>query len=451
MDLSVPRLMYDAHRTRRQGNTEETRRHRLAGLIADARARSPYYRELYRDLPPTIDDVTMLPVTGKQQLMSNYDEWATDRAITREDVGAFTADPANAGRPYRDDYLVVTTSGTTGSPAIFVKDQRDVSVNLALTARMMMSWLGAADLARIVTGGGRMAIVAATGGHFLVSAGAARLADGPFRRRAPRLLSVHTPLPELVTALNTYRPALLLGYGSVLRMLAAEQQAGRLRISPVLVEPAGESLSPEDHARMATAFGAKVRDTYGASECPYLTEGCAEGWYHLNSDWAILEPVEADHTPTPVGRPSHSVLITNLANRVQPILRYDLGDSVVQRPDPCPCGNPPPAVRVEGRSAHVLRFGTTEIPPLALNTTVDTVPGVQQYQIVQTGPSGLALRLRTTAGADEAAVRQRVGDTLAELLRRYGLGQVTVDHVREPPQQSAGGKYRTVIPWEEPA
>ena len=42
----------------------------------------------------------------------------------------------------------------------------------------------------------------------------------------------------------------------------------------------------------------------------------------------ILEPVDRDYRPTPPGELSHTVLLTNLANAVQPIIRYDLGDSV---------------------------------------------------------------------------------------------------------------------------
>lgn len=81
-----------------------------------------------------------------------------------------------------------------------------------------------------------------------------------------------------------------------------------------------------------------------------------EGWLHVNVDWVVFEPVDADYRPVAPGEQSHTVLISNLANRVQPILRYDLGDSVLERPDPCPCGNPFPAIRVQGRSADVLTF-----------------------------------------------------------------------------------------------
>lgn len=111
-----------------------------------------------------------------------------------------------------------------------------------------------------------------------------------------------------------------------------------------------------------------------------------------------FDPVDAEYRPVPAGEPAHTVLISNLANRVQPILRYDLGDSVVQQPGPCPCGNPLPAVRVQGRCAEVLTFRTdgdrVTIPPLAFSTLADRTPGLQMFQIVQTESTKLRVRLK---------------------------------------------------------
>ena len=451
MKTSLPRLLREPHRLRHGGDWRAVQRPRVAELVAHARAHSPYYRELYAGLPSTVDTTETLPVTDKKALMARYDDWATDRAVTLTAARAFVADPALSGEKFLGEYLAVTTSGTTGTPAVFVKDAHDIAVNSALSAAMMTSWLGAGGIARIVAAGGRMAVVAATNGHFLVSAGIARMRGNPLARKAIRPFSVHTPLAELTDGLNDFRPAVLIGYGSVLGMLAGEREAGRLRISPVLVEPAGETLGRGEYERMARVFGAKVRDTYGSSECPFLTEGCAEGWYHVNAGWAVLEPVEADHSPTPAGRPSHTVLVSNLANRVQPILRYDLGDSVLQRPDRCPCGNPLPAYRVRGRVANMLRFGDVALPPLALGTVIDGVAGVELYQLVQTGPAELRLRLRTTPAASADAVWKAVDDGITALLAGHGLGHVRLERAEEPPRQAPGGKYRTIIPLEENA
>ncbi|GAA4069676.1 hypothetical protein GCM10022214_26220 [Actinomadura miaoliensis] len=119
---------------------------------------------------------------------------------------------------------------------------------------------------------------------------------------------------------------------------------------------------------------------------------------HLNADWAILEPVDEQYRPVPPGRPSHAVLLTNLANRLQPILRYDLGDAVQARPGPCPCGNPGPAIRVQGRAADLLTFPRPDgqpvtLAPLPLATLLEAVPGLELFQIVQTTPTMLRIRL----------------------------------------------------------
>lgn len=430
--------------------TARLQRVRLRALISFAREKSPYYRELYRGLPDEVDDIAMLPVTDKRRLMARFDDWPTDREVTRERVDAWVADTMRVGDRFLGRYLVATTSGTTGARGVFVSDDRSLRVNRVLATQMMRRWFGVRGVPRLLAGRGRMAMVAATGGHFMVAAGVARMQHGRAGRMLTKVFSVHLPLAELVEQLNRYRPAVLAGYGTLMVQLAAEQTAGRLRIRPAIVEPAGETLSEEQRHRITAAFGCKLRDVYGATECTFLTAGCRYGAYHVNADWVVVEPVEADHTPTPVGQLSHTVLITNLANRVQPILRYDLGDRVRQLAAPCACGDPVPPLEVQGRTGSGLSFlvgeRVVEILSLAFSTLIDQTPGVELGQIVQTGAHRLAVRLRVDPQVDLRQTWGRLQAELDQLLAQYELGSVGVSLSDEPPQQTAGGKYRPVIP-----
>lgn len=447
-------LLRDARRARKQGPAaiERRQRARLAEMVAFAREGSPYYRKLYRDLPEWVEDPTLLPVTRKKALMARFDDWATDREVTIEKARAFVENPDLIGERFLGKYLVTTTSGTTGTRGIFLVDDRDVAVRNVLLALAVGSRLGVGGLAKVLAGGGRTAAVIATGGHFAGLAGAigSLRGGGRWRRKAIRVFPVHTPLPELVAELNEFRPVVLAGYASTILLLAGEWEAGRLRIEPVLVVPSAEGLAEHKYDRIAAAFGAKVLNTYAASECLHIAHGCQHSWLHVNEDWVVLEPVDADHRPVAPGKHSHTVLLTNLANRVQPIIRYDLGDSILQRPDPCSCGNTLPAIRVQGRAADVLAFpiggerGT--IPPLAFGSLVDRTPGVELFQIVQTAPASLRVRLHPAAGADPERVWRMVHDEITHLLAGNGLDHVTVERAGEPPEQSAGGKYRTIIP-----
>lgn len=273
----------------------------------------------------------------------------------------------------------------------------------------------------------------------------------PWRRRYYRVFSLQQPLAELVAGLNAFDPAVLTSYPSALELLANEQVAGRLRVRPVVVELGGESVDEDGHARIAAALGGALHDAYSASECMVMAFDCERGWLHVNSDWVILEPVDADGRPTPPGEPSHTVLLTNLANRVQPIIRYDLGDTVMARPDPCPCGNPLPAIRVQGRRDDVLRLQATDgrtvsVLPLAIGSVLDETPGVERSQLVQTGPTSLLLRLGLKPGAQAEQVWDGACSKLAEYLATQGLTGIDVVRALEAPETSAtSGKFRQVI------
>ena len=147
------------------------------------------------------------------------------------------------------------------------------------------------------------------------------------------------------------------------------------------------------------------------------------------------------------------MLLTNLANRVQPLIRYNLGDWVLFSPDSCECGSPLPTLRVEGRTNDLLTFpavdgGTTQVLPLALVTVVEETPGARRCQIIQTAPATLLLRLETEQDADpsrEEALWAAVAERLRGSLRQHRVPDPTVDRAAETPQPDPrSGKLRQV-------
>ncbi|MHA7987327.1 phenylacetate--CoA ligase family protein [Rathayibacter sp. CAU 1779] len=448
-------LAKDARQAVREGQEGILRRQRerVAEMVAFARENSPYYRELYRGLPDRVDDTSVLPVTRKSELMAHFDDWVTDREVTRERVEAFAADPELVGHPFLGRYLVATTSGTSGIRGLFVLDERALAMESALGSRAS-GLLGVRDVIRMLAGGGRTAVVTAPGGHFFTVASTRRFQlDHPRLGTRMRVFSIAQPLEQLVDQLNGFNPAMLSGFLGMLTILAGEQQAGRLHIGPAIVIPGGETLTPEIRDRLTESFGSTVRAAYAATECSYLGIGCSEGWYHVNSDWAVLEAVDADHRPVAAGTLSHTALLTNLANRVQPVLRYDLGDSIVVRPDPCPCGSIFPAVRVQGRAMDMLTFADdhgerAELSPMLFGTLLDRMPGVEQYQLVQTDPRTLRVRLSASGRSEiEEPVWLGVRDEIMRVLTEHGVSGAVVERAVEPPQREQGGKLRRIIPF----
>ncbi|MGE5580773.1 MAG: phenylacetate--CoA ligase family protein [Bacillota bacterium] len=451
--LSGLKVALDAWRVSKAGPQEiaKRQRRRLSELVAFARTNSPFYAEKYRDIPENITDVTQLPPVTKAELMANFDRWVTDPAVTREGVEKFMSDPSLAGIHYAGKYMVCTTSGSTGVPAILVHDDGlDTVVKMVALVRTVPVWMKHGGIGKSVLKD-RTAGVWATGGHFLAAASIARRErEHPARASRSKAFSVLTPISELVRQLNDYQPTRLASYPTGLALLADEKRAGRLRISPSMIISSGEYLSDEVRSEIEGAFGVKVWNSYGCSEIPMIAYDCGHGWMHVHSDWAIIEPVDVDGRPSKPGEISHTSYVTNLANRVQPFIRYELGDRITINTEPCPCGSKLPRIQVEGRTDDVLSFRAgngqaVRVLPLALFAVAKETPGLYRVQMVQTSPVELSVRLEAKTAGDEGLVWPVLKGRLQAFLAGQGLTSVEISRAPEPPQRDPrSGKFRHV-------
>ena len=164
---------------------------------------------------------------------------------------------------------------------------------------------------------------------------------------------------------------------------------------------------------------------------------------------ALFENVDADGRPVPPGTPGARVLVTNLCNRVQPIIRLELEDVITIEPEPCPCGRTLRRMRaVEGRTEDALALpGRAGDPVTVLPAQFSVVTRdreVGEFQVVQEGP-----RLRILVVPRPSASREleaRLGAAVADRLNELGVDhpQVVVER-RQALARSVGGKLPLVV------
>ncbi len=422
--------------------------HRAAALIGYARQNSPLYARLYRNLPPDAA-LTDLPPITRGQLMAQFDDWATDRAITRASVDEFLAGRDNLSEDYLGRYAVWTSSGTCSQWGIFVQPHDALAVYDAELATRSLPGQGTASQAPSAT---RLpaVLIAAIDGHYAGIVTWRRMQRAtPWLASQMRALSVAEPLEKLVAQLNTIQPRFVAAYPSVLQCLADEQVQGRLDIAPTLLWSGGEALSPVARQHIVSTFNCSLMNDYGASECMSLAFECPHGRMHLNADWVVLQAVDKHGRPVPPGRPSHTSLLTNLANPIQPLIRYDLGDSITEYVDPCPCGCLRPSFSVSGRADDVLHLprgdGTyATVFPLAVQSALEEGAGITLFQVVQTQPDQLLLRVGACHGADHTAARKALA-VLRKFLVHHGAGKTKVELDTAAPCVECSGKVRQVV------
>jgi len=405
--------------------------HRLAQLLDTARAHSPFYREtlaaVSRGATHAPAALASLPPVTRHALMQRFDDWVTDARLTRARLRNFMAEAHNIGQPLLGEYTVWESSGTSGEPGYFVQDAQTMAVYDALEGLRRSSgrWFDPLFL------GERIAFVGVTGGHFASYASVERLRRlNPWLARTVASFSVLQPTAALVDALNNFAPTIITTYPTAAALLADEARRGALRIRPREVWTGGETLSLAVRQHVEASLGCTLRNSYGASEFLAIGWECSHGRMHANTDWVILEPVDAQHRPVAPGVEPETTLLTNLANHLQPLIRYDIGDRVIVAPERCACGSPLPVIEVEGRHDDALvmagRDGASvTLVPLALTTVIEDEAGVFDFQLCQRDARTLVLRL-PAKGSESADAMRRCRSALRGFAGRQGLGPIRV-------------------------
>ncbi len=392
-------------------------------VVLDAAARTRFYggrplRDL-RDVAPV----------RKADYQARLDDTFTDPALSKAALLSFVHGGGAPGTLLRGRYLVATTSGTTGHVGLFVDDVAGWSRQRAVVfARMFQGLLTPEGFAMLARRRYRLAFVIASGGHWLTSILAGRM---PTLGRAfadSRVVPVDAPLPHVVAELNAFQPLLVHSYPTFLEVLCVEATKGRLAIDPEIVSAGSEPISQACRAAVRAAFPrARLVETYAATECLAMATSCPLGAVHVNEDACIVEPVDDRLEPAPPGVDAPRVLVTNLSNVVQPLVRYELTDSVTIIDEPCRCGSPFARIVVRGRTDDTFFLvdgqGRAQAhPPIPIEVAFLGVAGLVQYHLVHEAQNRLRLSFVADADARPADVAASLDERLARYLDDHGLG-----------------------------
>lgn len=434
------RLVVDVLRMlREQRHRERWNRSTLEGFQAKALAElrrfayelSAFYRRFHRGLEnkPLSD----LPVLTKRELMSSFDEAVTDPRVRIRDVESFLG-ARRDGELYLGEYWIARTSGTTGHPGTFLANRKEWTTVIASYARAQ-EWAGIrANLLKRT----RLGVVSSlTAWH--QSALVGQSVDSPF---VPvRRWDATRPIEEIVAGLNDWQPKNLIAYASMARILADEQIKGRLRIAPKAIMCASEVLTPETRARAVEAWGIQPFNVYAATETAGVASECPRHRMHLFEDLVISEVVDDRNEPVPPGTTGAKLLVSVLFSRTQPLIRYEMSDSVTLSPEPCDCGLPFATFdAIEGRVEDTLTMPGTNGSPVRVHPNVfgrvmERVRA-REWQVIQEPTALRVLLARPDPSFDD--------DDLANNLRRelasVGAGEtvIRIEHVEKVPRTAAG-------------
>lgn len=401
---------------------------RLSALLVHAARHVPYYRALCAR--HRVDPAEMPPREALARLP------LLDKAAIRAAPEALRSERARALQP-------LNTGGSSGEPLVFWVGKERVSHDVAAKWRATRWWNVDIGDPEVVVWGSPVELSTQD-----------RLKALRDRLQRSLLLPAFEMSPQrlrgFVAAIRRRRPRMLFGYPSALAHIAEHAEREGVRVDDLGVRVAfvtAERLYPYQREVIERIFGCPVANGYGGRDSGFIAHECPEGGLHVTSEDVVVEIVDEHGAPRPVGE-SGEIVVTHLASRDYPFIRYRTGDVGALASGPCRCGRGLALLaRVEGRTTDfVVAEDGTVMHGLALIYVVRGVRGVRGFRIIQESLSHTRLLLAVDEGFDEEALR---GIT-AGFRARLGPGvAVTVERCPElPPERS--GKFRYVISHVDP-
>ncbi|GLK00550.1 adenylyltransferase [Microbacterium keratanolyticum] len=241
------------------------------------------------------------------------------------------------------------------------------------------------------------------------------------------------------------RPRLLVGYVEGVAEYAAHvaEQGGALR-GLAAISVTASMLHPGQRARIESALGAPVFDTYRSAEVPWIAAECdAHDGLHVLSDRRRVDIVDDDGFPAPAGEVG-TVLVSDFDNRVFPLVRYAIGDRTAVLPGACACGRTLARIApIDGRIADVLRTPSGRTVSGGLGGLFNAWPGVvRQFQVHQAADYRVSIRY--VVGSDAAAAAQ-AAQSVCRTVAGFLANEVEVVAAAVTAVDGTGGKARLVI------
>lgn len=396
---------------------------RTKSLVDYAYEKVPYYRRRFDEISlspqdlKTPQDFLHVPLLTRQDLQANFHEMVSLDARPR-------------------DLRLSTTGGSTGEP---VKVYHQKNVVRAATGWRMLSWWNldpGSDFASIYRD------TRTTWSARMVN----RLLWWPARRIDLNAVKIsEQDIHRFVSELHKVKPPLLHGYVGAVDYVAGYLLENKISVPPPkAIWVTSAPLTAVQAKRIEAAFGAPVYDQYGCCEIYWLAAQCPQQQgLHMFSDIRRFEFLDENNRPCPVGTEGR-IAVTDLENRLFPIIRYLNGDMGRELPGQCACGVTLPLMdKITGRVSDIVRLPSGERVSGEFLTTIfdDTPDAVRQFQVHQKADYSIDILVVPNPGEpDLEKIFSTVVNKLAQDLNRQV--PVTLHKVGEIPQK--GGKLRFI-------
>lgn len=381
---------------------------RLCAMVKRVYEKTPLYRKRFDEigLKPedikSIDDISKLPFTTKQDLRDNYP------------FGLFAV-------PMEEVVRIHASSGTTGKQTVVGYTENDMKLWGEVMARTLgAGGITSSDIGHISYGYGLFTGGLGGGlGSETIGCATIPASTGNTRRQ--------------VTVLQDFKPSFILATPSYALTIAEFMEQNGISKEDISLkagffgaEPWTESMRKEIEQRL----GLKAYDIYGLSEVigPGVAYECeCQHGLHVNEDHFYLEIINPETgEPVPDGVEGE-IVFTCMTKEALPLIRYRTRDVGMRIPGECECGRSfVRMVKPAGRTDDMLIIRGVNVFPSQIESVLVDMDGIAPFfQMIVEREGNLdkltvLVELNEDAFTDEVrkleAISKRVTDAIHSVL-----------------------------------
>ena len=400
---------------------------RLNALLAEAGRQVPYYRELFTRLgikPGGLDSLTdlqRLPLLTKALIAANCD------ALKNEQAGKLAS---------------LSTGGSSGEPLRFFIGKDRVSHDVAAKWRATRWWGVDIGDPEMVVWGSPIEL----GAQDLLRASRDKLMRTEL---LPAFEMSASRLDGFIAAIRRKRPAMLFGYPSALSHIARHARERGIAMDDLGIKVAfvtSERLYEEQRALISRVFGCPVANGYGGRDAGFIAHECPAGGMHLSAEDVIVELLDPTGRPVAPGK-AGEIVVTHLATRDFPFIRYRTGDIAVMDDQQCACGRGLPMLQeIQGRTTDfVIAADGTVLHGLALIYILRDLPGLRAFKVIQHSRECTEVQLVPESSADPGANPIATSAIINGFKRRLGAAVEIRVKIVEAIEAETSGKFRYIV------
>lgn len=395
------------------GVLRELQTRRIRRVLTSALGRSAFHRRRLAGVDPssfTLDQLATLPPMTKHEMMADFDEVVTDPVVRLDEVNEHLRSLGETPVLFRDRYVVLASGGSSGTRGVFVTSLEEAAHQAAAVVRGGLAGM-AATLGWPPPGPAPMTIVAAP-----TCVHATRMLSSVFlqgRLAEVTYAPVTDPFEVTLETVQAAQPLILIGYPSVIAQLAEAQSSGRLSIKPMVVSVTSEQLTGAQIDRITDSLGVAPTNSYGTSEGLMGSAPPGSDVFDFASDNVYVEFVDADDAPVETGQEADHILVTNLVNCTQPLIRYRIDDMMTPASPAPHHGHQRASIR--GRNDEPIDIAGVLVHPLTIRSALLVDSSIGDYQVRLDARNAIDVDIVSTNGStDLVGVEKRLACAVAD-------------------------------------